>query len=977
MTAADPPSGLLDIASTLSQDEIPFKLRCAICNKLAVNAFRLPCCDQSICEICQTSLPDTCPVCAHYPVSADLCKPNKALRTTLKAFLRTEEKKREKERQSAAPVTPTTTSPVEDNATQTQPTVDQGKSENIVTAQSHNAQSQYPAPADGSADLAKASDPAAAESQTPDLEAAVNETGIEDLSTTTTQQGLDGSADHQDGGDEQTQVEDTGPPAERDGANEPSQEPNGIQPGVTPGNFPGMTGWNGNNNFTSMNAMMANPMFNFPNNMGMPMTMDPMTANQGMFGDYGMNMAGMGMNMGMNFNGQGMYGSLGWNGSQQNMWHGGQDNFNPNAFANGTGPPFGGAFGGSNMSYPSNSDFQSGYYGPGYGRGGGYRGRGRGHYAAGPGPGHRAYGAAGDDHQFPQTGNPGLANGQPGAGQDDIPVQPDAPTEKTEDASSHTDTDKMASTDLVSTAEVQATDDDAARGAAESKVDSADNNADQSPQLQGIPTIDSLDQPSDSMEVNGYPMFNVPGYGRGGYMRGGFHGPRGGGHWGGMPNMYQQGPVELRNPGVEGAPAAPRAMRQGLPNTSILRQRGFHMRGKGSMSSTTPASSQRANSEAPGELTRTRSPSRAPSQARQIGKVSRSPSHDRASRAGSHFEGDERRPRAQDGAQVRPEPVKEIERLGHRSRSPSRMSSRRSSRRRDRDEPRDRRNGHHSHRSRRHRSRSDSRARSVSPLVDGDRRHPDRLKPISEGVESKAHGKGTVESGVRGDLASRIGNGHRSSQDVPHRRDEGRERDRDRGRERERERDRDRDRNKDRDRKDRHREKNRDSDRRDRARDSDREPRQTRDRDRDRDRDRQREKDHDDRDRERDRVRDRGRGHDRGSDRDMTRKRRRDRSESAAINNGSSAQPPQARRVKTNGDARDREQTRPMTAKSESEKDPYTLEREARNRERLLREQQNRGNTKSSSSKPSHRRDSRQERLVGGRRINYKYEDEL
>lgn len=68
MAAADPPAGLMDIAryahhvrqsaartnncSTLSQDDIPFKLRCAICNNLAVNAFRLPCCDQSVCETC-------------------------------------------------------------------------------------------------------------------------------------------------------------------------------------------------------------------------------------------------------------------------------------------------------------------------------------------------------------------------------------------------------------------------------------------------------------------------------------------------------------------------------------------------------------------------------------------------------------------------------------------------------------------------------------------------------------------------------------------------------------------------------------------------------------------------------------------------------------------------------------------------------------------------------------------------------------
>jgi hypothetical protein len=61
----------------------------------------------------QASLSDTCPVCTHTPVSPDLCKPNKALRTTLKAFLRTEEKKREKDRQSTAPPTPSIVTPAE------------------------------------------------------------------------------------------------------------------------------------------------------------------------------------------------------------------------------------------------------------------------------------------------------------------------------------------------------------------------------------------------------------------------------------------------------------------------------------------------------------------------------------------------------------------------------------------------------------------------------------------------------------------------------------------------------------------------------------------------------------------------------------------------------------------------------------------------------------------------------------------------
>ena len=65
----------------------------------------------------QSTLPEACPVCAHAPLDATLCKPNKALRTTLKAFLRTEEKKREK----AQATTPTV---------QSTPTIEPTPSEN-------------------------------------------------------------------------------------------------------------------------------------------------------------------------------------------------------------------------------------------------------------------------------------------------------------------------------------------------------------------------------------------------------------------------------------------------------------------------------------------------------------------------------------------------------------------------------------------------------------------------------------------------------------------------------------------------------------------------------------------------------------------------------------------------------------------------------------------------------------------------------
>ncbi|RDA85475.1 hypothetical protein CP532_0011 [Ophiocordyceps camponoti-leonardi (nom. inval.)] len=119
-----------ELISSLSPDDIPIKLRCAICSKLAINAFRLPCCDQAICETCmeakirvasaasdsngsspgQSSLPLSCPVCEHSPLAAEDCKPNKSLRTTIRVFLRTAEKKREanraKEAKDAMPAAP-------------------------------------------------------------------------------------------------------------------------------------------------------------------------------------------------------------------------------------------------------------------------------------------------------------------------------------------------------------------------------------------------------------------------------------------------------------------------------------------------------------------------------------------------------------------------------------------------------------------------------------------------------------------------------------------------------------------------------------------------------------------------------------------------------------------------------------------------------------------------------------------------------
>jgi hypothetical protein len=129
-----------ELISSLPQDDIPAKLRCAICSKLAVNAFRLPCCEQAICESCQSALPASCPVCEHSPLSADDCKPHKALRTTIKVFLRTEEKKRESNRPkdvATTPITPVDPSPISATAPATFERLPVG--EGVGTAQEQQA----------------------------------------------------------------------------------------------------------------------------------------------------------------------------------------------------------------------------------------------------------------------------------------------------------------------------------------------------------------------------------------------------------------------------------------------------------------------------------------------------------------------------------------------------------------------------------------------------------------------------------------------------------------------------------------------------------------------------------------------------------------------------------------------------------------------------------------------------------------------
>lgn len=83
---------------------------CAKTVRLLVVAVVSACCASLITRAGTSTLPTTCPVCEHTPVSVDDCKPNNKLRMTTRAFLKTAEKKRDsaqtKEPTPATPLTP-------------------------------------------------------------------------------------------------------------------------------------------------------------------------------------------------------------------------------------------------------------------------------------------------------------------------------------------------------------------------------------------------------------------------------------------------------------------------------------------------------------------------------------------------------------------------------------------------------------------------------------------------------------------------------------------------------------------------------------------------------------------------------------------------------------------------------------------------------------------------------------------------------
>jgi hypothetical protein len=403
----------------MAPEEIPVKLRCATCSKLALNAFRLPCCEQPICETCQSNLSSSCPVCEHSPLSAEDCNPNKALRTTIKVFLRTAEKKREvtHAKESAPPTPVEATKSAQLPAADESSAVQHATSGDVTRGDPSQAVS---ANADADADAAHDTAARADQDSTNEIVLATQkDEGAESSSHNNeaggdAAEGLEGAREgpeRDDAADQDIEeVDASTQDQEKDGAD-------GINNGYSNMNFAGASG-GGSGDFNQMQMMMAmqNGMGNgafggFPM-MTMPgMGMDPMTM-QNMYMNGGFQ--GMGMNGMGNFGGFGQGSNNNWNGSQ--TWNFDQNNYNQNGPGMGAGDfgSFNSGFQQTGYNQGNQSHQFNDYRRNNFARG---RGRGRGFYGGyGRGGGHQ-YGNQnyqqqyGNNYQLPSIHPSSLTRG--------------------------------------------------------------------------------------------------------------------------------------------------------------------------------------------------------------------------------------------------------------------------------------------------------------------------------------------------------------------------------------------------------------------------------------------------------------------------------------------------------------------------------------------------------------------------------------
>ncbi|KAG0647642.1 hypothetical protein D0Z07_6880 [Hyphodiscus hymeniophilus] len=708
----------------------------------------------------QSTLPSTCPVCEHSPVASEDCKPHKSLRTTIRVFLRTEEKKREALRLKEAKDTPPAT-PIESEAIQ-------------AAAPPHfslKPPATIDAPvADVKSEPSPSADPVESGLANPEELARLQE-AQQDIPQPSIEEIRPGQEPTSEGDINTAENDDTGEEAGRNDVTDIKTQPEGMSQmpafgagfgfdASAAGGFPGFGG-----DMSQMQMMMAmqngitpNAFGNLPM-MGMPgMNMDHMMMqNMFMNGGFGTgmgvnNMNSMSMGMGLGDFGGGVGGGFNnsWNGQQS--WNVGQDNFkDPNAAGMGSGD-----YGANNSGYASQA---SGYNQGNYGHGNhhneyqnnnfGYRGRGRGR--GGYGRGSYGYGSHDFSQQYPQQFGAGNQYNGPISETGSVPTGPKV------DPAPADNVDEFGR-------EIRQTS-EAKEAATESEVPKDDNTVAQTGVANSDEALANTDQPStdfvaesadefvprpiqtlDEFEAPYAQTSSYNGYNNKYPGRGGFHNGSGSMH----PPMK---PLDV----PLNAPTGPKAMRDGLPNTSIA-----HLRARGLITASPSPIVNGSTSVAPEpsikdekEMDRSRSPSRERSRSRsrdmrRSRSAERHRSHRHRHRSTSLSEDEKeterRRQRRKERRRRREEEEDEREDTGSGektldqgtgeadqeiSRSASPSTSKRSSHRsrRDKDKYREREResdrehrSSHKHRSS-HRSHRDDRSRSRDRDRDRDHRH--------------------------------------------------------------------------------------------------------------------------------------------------------------------------------------------------------------------------------------------------------------
>ncbi|KAL9125751.1 MAG: hypothetical protein Q9217_005098, partial [Psora testacea] len=626
----------------------------------------------------QANLQQSCPICFHEPVNADDCRPNKALRQTVKIFLKKKiidkENARKKEilekAGAATPATPATPIP---DPTLTIPQ-SEGTIEPLEGAERKNGcRSTFVVPPTAVTAEATRTAQLLPEAQRDIPQQSIESPGPQGTPRRASTQTLDNGSTTQEKAEENEQKPEQQQQQQQQqmgnmvGQKMFNEMNGGFGFDGTNGAFPNM-GFNGMGDISQIMQFMPNGMPNpmmagFPNMMGMPgMGMDPMAMSQGMYNGFGGPGMMNGMNMGMGFDaGQGAFGG-------PQAWNAGQDKFNQNAFGVGmTGNSFGAnaGYGGYIMpphqgnfnqmhhqpQYPQNSDFhQHGYHNQGFQRG---RGRGRGGYPY-PGRGRGNYHQVGNhtnngafQPQVPQgpvrRGSPQYTpmNQQDGDKIEDATAQrttvepvkdefaPGDAEDRAEEVASRSQEEKVETSEVATDDREQAQQADPsekpqvpqqpvpkpAPPEEETKLTPIQTFVSgelSEPKAQDPPTITSISAtaampppPSPSVptgpsntapnEPSAYASPQNRGAGRGFFRglsehRGGLHGrgftriPNGEiPHVSPNPAVEKpfMPPTEPKGLGVIGAPTAPKALRQGLPNTGV-KDTGFSIVGRAS-----------------------------------------------------------------------------------------------------------------------------------------------------------------------------------------------------------------------------------------------------------------------------------------------------------------------------------------------------------------------------------------------------------